>query len=234
MTLTLRLVCAALLLAPVACNETRGGADVDRDAAADVSADVITTDATDDAPDAPEDVGADAPPPPPDECASDDECVLYDDCCLCRASTSDLSDDPEACADSPPCFQTACGAMSVTQARCLDGRCVLDTAQCGLPACNALPPDCPPERVPSLDATGTCWSGTCVRPSDCATLPCDQCASDDVCWQSQATGEIPRCYPRPAACGDTAACGCIGPEASAACPGGCDDDGGELWCLDGG
>ncbi len=239
--LSTSVLCAAIA---IACNASRTGADVaGDDTAVDATPDVADDTAASDAdrPDADRpDVtavdadGLDAPTPVPDECTTDDECVLYEDCCLCGASAGDLSGDLAACPDSPPCFQTACSAMGVSAARCLDGRCVLDTARCRSALCNAIPPECPPGRVPALDAAGTCWSGSCVLPTDCGALPCDQCGANDVCWQSQASGEIARCYPRPAACADGVTCGCIGPEASAACQGGCDTSAEGLLCLDGG
>jgi hypothetical protein len=142
-------------------------------------------------------------------CKIDSHCKLVDDCCLgCLAK--------EATFVVPPCPQQClinpCAGHQVKGVRCSQGKCTL-AAECdsSVVTCMAPTPACPPGEVPSI--SGTCWTGQCVKASQCRTVK--DCASCDpnfyVCGSTTTQlGNQVRCVDTPPVCGMDRSCSCAG------------------------
>lgn len=145
------------------------------------------------------------------ECASDDDCKRFADCCSCLGMP--VSEDPVPC--PALCVQDKCAQLGApAKASCVAGRCVAGFS-CD-PAgvfCNSLPPSCKAGEVPLVDAAGTCWEGSCVPAGECKTVKaCADCTGDLVCasWQTQV-GIQNHCVDVPSVCSGDFSCGCLGP-----------------------
>jgi len=145
-------------------------------------------------------------------CESHDECVLVDDCCNCTAIHQ--SEEPPPC-DIDACLQSTCSAMGVTMpaAVCDAGSCAVVPQSCddSLVTCESLPPKCPPNSVPGVDANTMCWTGFCVPVELCEVVPaCDFCEEGEACVEYLAQLPQIMCVPIPEACGGVPTCDCMG------------------------
>lgn len=143
-------------------------------------------------------------------CTSNDDCVLFDDCCSCTAHHVD--DPMDGC--PVDCEVSACEAAGLPQhpVECRFGTCQLADIDCNddLVVCDENPPDCPEGALPS--AAAGCWTGQCVPPQACDVVPdCSWCADDETCVQ-QATqiGLWSSCEPIDPSCDGSPSCACMG------------------------
>lgn len=145
----------------------------------------------------------------PGECAGNDDCKLFSDCCACDGVP--LEDMTPAC--MMECKQPKCSEYGVEQAECRFGVCRAARLTCdgNKVVCDALPPPCPDGFL--AETSPACWTGKCVPAALCDAVPdCALCPDGTVCVQDIAFGPQgwPRCEPIPAACGGKASCGCMG------------------------
>lgn len=166
--------------------------------------------------------------PPGVECLEDADCQIVEDCCQCAAQP--IGEPFEACQQA--CDQMACDVTFEIEvaAACRGGRCTFVSGACtGTPACDEPPPDCEAGTIPAI--AGDCW-GECLAPlaceGSCIANPND-CGVGWTCVGSQAGND--RCRPVPLACNGTPTCDCM-PDACEFA--GCAEDGGDLYCVDGG
>jgi hypothetical protein len=164
--------------------------------------------------------------PGPDlTCTVDRDCQLVNDCCACGA----VNVEEEVMCNEPPCFAPACGSAEPTPV-CEGGECTIEWA-CNemLVACDALPPDCPEGRLPSI--AGDCYTGDCVDAGLCDVVPdCSYCGDGEACVTHQSfLGPALSCVPLPAECNGVATCACL-PDACAADSEVCVDGDGGVSC----
>ncbi len=157
-------------------------------------------------------------------CTSDDDCVLFDDCCSCQALHVD---DPPPPSCPVECKATACMGYGIGGVHCEQGSCELDALSCNplLVACDALPPDCDPGFLPSVGRS--CWTGDCVPAEVCDVVPdCAACPEDETCIALVAKGPAGFiCSPIAPECAGTPSCACLPqvcPEMFSACIDGAD------------
>jgi hypothetical protein len=141
-------------------------------------------------------------------CTSDDDCVIFEDCCSCDPMHVDDAQPPMCEVD---CKATACMAIGITGVHCEQGSCELDDLSCNpaFVACDALPPDCEPGTLPSI-ADG-CWTGLCVPAEVCDVVPdCSACPEDEVCIALVAEGPAGFfCSPIAPDCDGAPSCDCL-------------------------
>jgi hypothetical protein len=132
---------------------------------------------------------------------------LKNDCCSCEAMP--VSEPVEPCPGK--CSAAVCAITGGVQGPwCEAGQCIVGF-DCTSPVyCNALPPNCPPGRVPAV--LGGCWGG-CVPVEQCTAVPsCDRCrqagylcVSDVARWMN-----LFHCVPVPSTCSGNLTCACAG------------------------
>jgi hypothetical protein len=113
------------------------------------------------------------------------------------------------------CIQSQCAAKQLPAGAvdCVAGKCVAGFAcdAAGV-TCRMAAPSCPAGEVPTINASGNCWSGTCAPAVECkGVTDCNACAGADTCatFQTQM-GARYHCVTIPAGCGP-ASCDCLGP-----------------------
>jgi hypothetical protein len=124
--------------------------------------------------------------------------MLFSDCCSCVAHAP--GDEPDECLAD--CEQGACEAAGISEVRCNLGWCELVPLPCdqALVTCDALPPQCPADWLPSV--SGPCW-GPCVPAHACDVVPdCSWCTEDEVCVTYEGIAYGTACEPIPAGCAD--------------------------------
>lgn len=148
-------------------------------------------------------------------CESDADCSLFTSCCDCDVIAD--GETPPAC-NIMECLIDVCSTYDLKDSKpvCRFGRCTFSKVSCN-PAgiiCKALPPDCGPGTLPTLNDNGDCWSGQCAPIEACDWAPdCASCVDKQdplVCVFKAQKGAYHVCEPKPAACGDMAEidCGC--------------------------
>jgi hypothetical protein len=103
------------------------------------------------------------------------DCKLVSDCCSCEAIPIGATGRP--C--SLVCIQSRCAALQLPQGAvdCVAGRCVAgfacDPSQV---TCRVAPPSCAAGEIPSINASGNCYTGACVPASECTGVAgCGAC-----------------------------------------------------------
>lgn len=159
------------------------------------------------------------------ECVTNEDCVVFSDCCTCTAVPNDQL--PASC--DIDCDQDACSAIGVpypnTPAICSFGQCVLPTnCQQSTAACDSLPPVCPPGQIAIVDSS--CWGG-CVSVLDCPAIDdCAQCGPGVTCGNDFGEAFLHnQCLPIAPGCNGVANCECMGNEL-------CDVNLGGMICID--
>jgi hypothetical protein len=152
----------------------------------------------------------DTGPGPAVPCASDDECVVVEDCCNCGVAPAS---DPPTC-DIPECRQSTCDAIGFEPvAQCELGSCEPVPVPCDASQvfCDSLPPDCNDGFLPGVDTTSNCWTGSCVPAEACDIVPgCADCPEDEACVQYVTQlGPQYHCSPIPEDCGGVPSCACM-------------------------
>ena len=160
--------------------------------------------------------GAAGPRP---ECTTAADCQLVNDCCTCEA----IPVGAKAPACSLTCVQSACAARQLPAGAvaCVAGQCVAgfkcDTSKV---TCEAATPACAAGDVPTVNAAGTCYTGTCAPAVECTTVTsCGVCTGTASCatYQTQS-GPQSHCLPIPSECtGNPSGCDCFG-QASCVAP----------------
>lgn len=159
-----------------------------------------------------------------DECATDADCQVVDDCCTCAAQPKSAQIPP--CAGI--CIQSACQArgLQAAKAACVANRCVFDVScDQSLVTCEAVTPTCPVGQEPSV--SGTCW-GPCVPTQDCkAVTNCNACAAGQICVRNELQMPSTHCVEAPPSCAQHPTCECTN-----ACNLQCSDDNGiSCFCV---
>jgi hypothetical protein len=137
-------------------------------------------------------------------CTRDADCHIVGDCCGCWAlPTGSGSTCPLDCAlDHCTDFATR------PEARCVFGQCVLDVSCRGQVLCPALPPNCGPGNIPSVE--GECY-GPCVAATECLDVPdCDRCdGPTQACVFELGAVGVAHCVDVPSACTNDRTCACM-------------------------
>lgn len=146
------------------------------------------------------------------ECTTASDCRLVSDCCTCRAGPVG-GPNPQPC--PLLCVQSKCnqemlpsGAVDCVAGRCVAGfNCDASTVVCGGPT-----PSCAPGEVPTVNPSGTCYSGGCVPATQCKRVTsCADCSADQACVNNVTfQGNQAHCVTIPTTCQGTATCACLG------------------------
>ncbi|HKQ68991.1 MAG TPA: hypothetical protein VJT73_06620 [Polyangiaceae bacterium] len=143
------------------------------------------------------------------ECAVDDDCRLFSDCCSCAGvpKTAGVSTCPALCK------QSKCEELGLAggKASCVAGRCVAGFECDGTKVtCDMGPPKCQGGQVPLV--SGGCYQGSCVPAVECASVSnCAVCAGRTTCAVFvQRSGSLRHCVDVPPACGGDSTCTCTG------------------------
>jgi hypothetical protein len=146
------------------------------------------------------------------ECTTASDCRLVSDCCTCRAGPV-AAPNPQPC--PLLCIQSKCnqemlpsGAVDCVAGRCVAGfNCDASTVVCGGPT-----PACAPGEVPTVNPSGTCYSGGCVPATQCKRVTsCADCSADQACVNNVTfQGNQAHCVTIPTTCQGTATCACLG------------------------
>ena len=144
------------------------------------------------------------------ECKSDDECVLFSDCCTCDG----VHVDEEVMPCDKLCIIGTCESLGVSTVSCRLDHCVAGRLHCDDAGvlCDAPVPLCEPGYLPEVDEKGTCYTGGCVPVHLCDVVPeCSYCGDQEMCVVNVTQlGPKHRCEPIPAACDGVPECGCAG------------------------
>jgi hypothetical protein len=149
------------------------------------------------------------------ECAGVSDCRLDSGCCTCEAAPVSAPPPPDC---ELVCVQSRCSALQLppNALACVAGRCVAgfncDTSNV---TCRTAAPACDVGQVPAVTPKGDCYTGSCVPPTQCATVTgCGACASAEACvvYQTQLGIQF-HCVTIPNACNGDVTCGCLGPTA---------------------
>jgi hypothetical protein len=150
---------------------------------------------------------------PGPECTTAADCKLFSDCCTCAALP--VGDTVASC--PAICKQNQCEALHLPPAAvaCVAGRCVAGFAcDASKVICKIAVPNCQAGDVPSVDESGSCYTGDCVPAAECKSVTgCASCTKPDQACVSYATltGNHHHCVTMPPACGGSANCDCLGP-----------------------
>ncbi len=142
------------------------------------------------------------------QCAGDGDCELHDDCCTCMPIVKGTT--PPDCSVNE-CLLSTCTTVGIQGVKCVAGQCVLD-ASCNASnvLCNAVPPDCLPDELPTV--VNQCW-GKCIKASYCSDVAgCSECdPALYVCVDYQGEGgQVYHCVSAPDACKTDVSCACMG------------------------
>ncbi len=144
-----------------------------------------------------------------DKCSSREDCVLFSDCCTCRALTS-ARKAPEC---DLFCIQDSCSAAGITEedVACVAGRCVLDrSCDDSNVTCEVATPNCEPASAPEV--VDDCYTGRCLPVDQCSRVAsCDACEAGGFACAVYATqvGVQNHCVSVLEAC-DANDCECMG------------------------
>jgi hypothetical protein len=158
------------------------------------------------------------------ECAGDDDCIVFNDCCSCEAIPK--AQQRGEC--EKLCIQSACDAQGLNgvTAVCRSKRCVFDiSCDRSLVTCKVAEPVCDPGMTPSVE--GTCY-GPCIAAAECnAVTDCKDCAAGQACVASQNFESFTQCVEVSSACAASPTCECTD-----ACEFQCSDaDGIGCYCI---
>ncbi|HXU06454.1 MAG TPA: hypothetical protein VN903_36110 [Polyangia bacterium] len=146
------------------------------------------------------------------ECATASDCKLVDNCCTCQAIPNSVT--APACVEVV-CKQNQCSARQLGSATvdCVAGRCVAgfacDTTKV---ICKVATPSCPAGEVPTVNESGTCYTGACAPASECTSVAsCEACTPPNSGCVDYATqmGTQHHCVTFPSGC-STVDCACLG------------------------
>jgi hypothetical protein len=146
---------------------------------------------------------------PGSSCIEDADCVVVDNCCDCRA----ISTQDEAPPCNVGCAETACTLAGVEPAvQCEFGTCQLQEVNCNQLQvfCDAPPPACDDGFLPGVDDKG-CWTNACVPVDACDVVPsCEVCPEGQVCIELVAKGPGGFiCSPVDPQCDGMPSCACM-------------------------
>ena len=146
------------------------------------------------------------------ECTSAADCKLVDNCCSCEAIPAGATGAPCALL----CIQSACAAKQLPAGKvdCLAGKCVAGFAcdATGI-TCKVAPPACAAGEVPTINAAGNCYTGSCAPATECTTVAgCGSCTGSDQACVSYETqrGVENHCVTIPPECAGNGGCTCTG------------------------
>jgi hypothetical protein len=146
------------------------------------------------------------------ECTTASDCKLVDDCCSCQAIP--VGDAAPPC--TLVCKQNQCAARQLPPGAvdCVAGKCVGGFAcDATKVTCKAATPACPAGEVPTVNASGTCYVGTCAPETECRTVSsCAVCSGTNeacVSYGAQLGAEY-HCVTIPPECGGNGGCTCLG------------------------
>jgi hypothetical protein len=142
------------------------------------------------------------------ECAVDEDCALFSDCCSCEGHPP--GEEPLMC--DAACEQSRCEALGITAAICSFGVCTTPRVPCDDSAvvCDVAPPACGAGALPVLDPKGTCYTGECAPAIACDVVPaCSLCEVPGwTCVAKVAFTTTRSCEPLPVNCEGVASCAC--------------------------
>jgi hypothetical protein len=154
---------------------------------------------------------------PVPECTSAADCKLIDNCCSCQAIPVGASAAP--CAAT--CKQNQCAATQLPAGAvaCVAGQCVAGfTCDATKVTCKVATPSCPAGEVPTVNASGNCYTGSCAPETECASVGgCGACTgANEACVSIESlVGVEHHCVQIPPECNGNGGCDCLG---VTACP----------------